>query len=134
MGNQPPIAKVFKTKAVELVNQLQAKFPALMFLPCQTLKAMPGTDLMDMYVETVSKPYRDRIVNRDETFFLNVPDAEIVKATRGVDVEVDLPMLKMVRSLWGDLDKEDKDVVWDFFGIFEQLVDVQRPATDKARQ
>jgi hypothetical protein len=124
--DQSKIPTMFKSKANELVNQLKAKFPALMFLP--SLKTMDGIEMITTYKETVSKPYHDRIVEKDETFFLNVSDKDIMQAAKKADTSVDVSMLSMIRALWKDLGDEDKEVVWGFFTIFERLVEKWNPS------
>ena len=118
--NQSRIPTMFKSKATELVNQLKAKFPALMFLP--SLQTMDSIEMITTYKETVSKPYHDKIIEKDESFFLNVSDKDIMQAVKKVDTSVDVSMLSMIKALWKDLGDEDKDVVWGFFTIFERLV------------
>jgi hypothetical protein len=86
------ITVMFKSKVTELVDQLQAKFPALMVIPCMAINTMSGTDLLETYARTVSEPYHDRIVAMDETFFLTVSEDDI----RKVSCDADLSMLSMV--------------------------------------
>jgi hypothetical protein len=116
------ITVMFKSKVTELVDQLQAKFPALMVIPCMAINTMSGTDLLETYARTVSEPYHDRIVAMDETFFLTVSEDDI----RKVSCDADLSMLSMVRSLWKDLDCDDKAVVWNYFTVFERLTSAWR--------
>jgi hypothetical protein len=91
-----------------------------MFLP--SLNHMDGLE-MSTYQETVSDPYHDYIFAQDETFFLSVPDNDILKAakksrcrSRRVYVDHDTRALE-------DLGDADKAVVWNFFSIFERLVE-----------
>lgn len=122
------ISTMFKSKAVEFTSQLQAKFPALMYLPSAALKGMDGAEMISTYSETVSTPYHDHIIEKDESFFLNVPDAEIISASKG---GCDTSMLTMLRGLWGDFGIEDKEVVWNFLVMFEKLVDAWKRACAK---
>ena len=119
--SQAKIPVMFKSKAIELSNQLKAKFPALMFLP--SLNHMDGVEMIATYQETVSDPYHDYIVAQNESFFLSVPDKDILSAAKKADAKVDASMLTMIRALWKDLGDADKAVVWNFFSIFERLVE-----------
>jgi ribosomal protein L9 len=60
------------------------------------------------YQETVSDPYHDYIVAQDETFFLSVPDKDILKAAKKADAVVDASMLTMIRALGKILEMQTK--------------------------
>jgi hypothetical protein len=68
-----------------------------MFLP--SLNHMDGLEMIATYQETVSDPYHDYIVAQDETFFLSVPDKDILQAAKKADAVVDTSMLTMIRAL-----------------------------------
>jgi hypothetical protein len=121
--SQAKIPAMFKRKVLELVDQLEAKFPVLSFSPTDSLTSMSGGDMLARYVETVSKPYSAHIMARDESFFLSVPASDVQKVAH----EVDASMLTMIRAFWKDLSPEDKDAVWGFFLLFERLVAAMSP-------
>ena len=99
---------------IQFVDELIEQFPSegkLHIVRLLIKDATPPWKLMDKYV-TFILPHKNLVVERDDAFFLN--------DNAGFQQLADKNLISL-QGLWKDMDKEDKDVIWQWFDAFNTL-------------
>ena len=65
-----------------------------------------------VFHQHVAQPYGEKIKVRDEAFFMS-PQLDSEVATRDCPVDP-LPFIKHLRTVWADLNEQDKGNVWTY--------------------
>lgn len=105
------VPAIFKRKAVELAEKLQERFPAKLMFVVPAVQGCDEDELFEAYRENVHVPHGQRVLARDETFFLT-----------SEDIQDPMQMIPMLRSLWGGLGDQDKEAIWRYLEMFEKLM------------
>lgn len=104
---------VFKSKAIEFAEKLRSLFPAQLCLVIPALQKMDDDVLLRRYKDEVHARYGERIKQRDDGFFLTTSDLDDPMNVVGI-----------LRGLWGELETQDKQIVWQYMDVFERLARV----------
>lgn len=103
---------------IQFVDELIEQFPTegkLHIVRILVKDATPPWKLMDKYV-TFVLPHKEMVDNRDDAFFLN--------DNAGFQQLADKNLISL-QGLWRSnaLDKEDKEVIWKWFSVFNTLAE-----------
>jgi hypothetical protein len=126
------ILSCFNRKLEEFVQDLTTVFPddADFVLARQSLRLLRNVDdrkpraVFDGWVQ----PYKQRILERDDNFFLsdgfahgvvdrNVKDPTKAEASRSFASD----LVQRIRKYWGTLSPENRDVVWKYLDLLVKL-------------
>ena len=69
-----------------------------------------------------SQIYREKILNKDETFFLDNDYSEIKEAK--VDENTVEQVINKLKSYWGELSAENKEKIWKYLETLIKLSDL----------
>ena len=81
------------------------------------LKDLPATDIIGRFIRDLL-PLKEEVEKRNESFFLE----NTILYTGG---QVQTSKIDHIKSLWTSnrLDKNDKNVIWDWMDLFMKLAD-----------
>jgi DNA-binding transcriptional ArsR family regulator len=112
----------FNNKLDELLGELSRTFTemsdikilrnGLTFARTLDLK-MPQS----MFDRHVTPAYEKRIIDEDEQFFLHEEDYHAIASEHGVDLDI----IGQLKSIWKDLDGENKQAIWKYLKVLVLL-------------
>jgi hypothetical protein len=112
----------FNEQLLNFLNELSALFPEdkalkTFYHTVEFMKKTNPRELMNQFKNFVY-PYKDQILKRDESFFLNNSFNEVN------DNNAISEMLR-IKTIWasGQLTPKDKDCIWNYFKVFLYLID-----------
>jgi hypothetical protein len=121
--NEDKIVKTFCTVLGDFLEDLYLSYPdPSLFILKQTTKGMMTTcpkKLVENFMECID-PYKDKLLKKDETFFINGGLATNLADTKyGFLVDE----LNKISDIWKreDTSKKTKDGIWSYFQVLIQL-------------
>lgn len=123
--------KLFNQKADEFFRDIIEGFPRTpeydnVISEFKTLKS--GFNLLKnvddktpqrVFRDYVLVTYRDKIMNQDETFFLDKDDFEITSKRK----EYWIDFIGKIKMAWTSMDDSSKDIIWKYFKLLALLSD-----------
>ena len=113
---------MFNTKLREFVNDLSRVYPddpdLIKFkTSINMMLLVSDKDIIKMFKEFVHDKYNDRILIKDEDFFMKHDYNDVV------DQNVDLTdqLIEKIKSYWTGMSCENKGTVWTYFTILIKL-------------
>lgn len=113
----------FNEQILNFLNELSELFPedkALknFYHTVDFMKKTNPREIMSQFKNYVY-PYKDQILKRDESFFLNNSFSDNVVQSTSIS-----EMLR-IKSIWssGRLTENDKNCIWNYFKVFLYLID-----------
>lgn len=115
------ILQKFKQAIMQFIDELIDIFPQESDLIISRVffeDQIPIVTIADSFVDHIL-PYRDQIVKRNDKFFID---------DNNIFGTLDFDKVLHFKKLWnsGHLDKEDRDVIWDYFDTFIILIDAYK--------
>lgn len=125
MADKSMFLKLFNTKADEFCRDLVATFPEVNeFKQLKSglllLKNVDEKKPREVFHTFVASNYRQKILEKDESFFLNEMQHQ---AQGGMDASQWESVIALLRSLWATLSEENKDSIWKYFQVLIALND-----------
>lgn len=125
MADTSVFLRLFNTKADEFCRDLVSTFPEVSeFKQLKSglllLKNVDEKKPREFFHNFVSSNYRQHILDRDESFFLNEMQHQ---AHAGIDSSQWHNVICLLRGLWGNLSDENKDTIWKYFQVLIALDD-----------
>ena len=77
---------------------------------------------MCVIFKAYSHIYKEKILNRDETFFLDNDYSEIKQANE--DENTVEQVINKLKKYWGELSEENKDKIWKYLETLIKLADL----------
>ena len=123
--------KLFNETADEFFKDLSEGFPALpeydvlrsefatLKLGFNVLKTCDEKKPQRVYKDYVLSQYRQRILDEDETFFLETNEYDITSKRK--DYWLDL--IGKIKIAWTSMDEENKKIIWRYFKLLTYLSD-----------
>jgi hypothetical protein len=118
----------FNEQLLNFLNEISSLFPEDKALKtfCNTVEFIKKTnprELMNQFKKFVY-PYKEQIIKKDESFFLDNSFNDIVK---GTEINGINPLAEMMRikTIWvsGQLSPKDKECIWNYFKVFIYLIE-----------
>ena len=116
MTTENTILNEFKTRFVEFLDELIIQFQeesdfivARIFISDE----IPIKVIVDEIIRVIM-PHKDKIKSRDADFFFT--NEEILSEYGHIK------KIKFYRRIWKTLDKEDQDVMWQWFDLFVHII------------
>lgn len=72
--------------------------------------------VLDVFYSNVILPFGDRIVAKDETFFLEHTYGEVTQEYSNASA-----IINKVKTYWADMSTENRDIVWQYFRVLVKL-------------
>lgn len=124
MSTKKTYVELFNAKVEEFIRELTTSFPDIKQFSSfkagfHLLKNLDVTKPVDIFDTYVCKTYKNKIIEKDETFFLT-NEVDLTK-TSYVDYWQDF--IENIRLVWKELDNDEKDVIWKYFHILIVLND-----------
>lgn len=121
MPNKTVILQEFKNQLTNFFDELIAQFPAegdLIVIRLFLTNQMPIQDIMDIFNNKLNdnnQEFKTMIKNRDDVFFLEHDIFDTISKQKSGHF----------KKLWcsGQLDQEDKDIMWKWLDTFVFLAD-----------
>ncbi len=119
--------QLFNDKLHEFANDLCDSFPAV----AEFKRFRSGVlfwsnlepdGLENMFYTYVLSKYRDHILRKNESFFLEHNEYEL-GSTR---IEYWVELIDQLKAMWITLDEENKDVIWKYLHVLIVLSDKHR--------
>jgi hypothetical protein len=126
-----PYFKLFNQKADEFFKDLAEGFPKTpeyekVIIEFKTLKSsfnllknVNEKTPQRVFRDYVLVTYRDKIVNQDESFFLDKNDFEITSKRK----EYWMDFIDKIKAAWSSMDDQNKDIIWKYFKLLVFLSD-----------
>ena len=111
------ILSAFNNTLDKFVHELISSFPAerkfVVFKNAIKLvqKVNPRKVLL-LFIEYID-PYKEKLLNRDESFFLNESYSNILEQTD--NKENAWKLVDKLKLYWEDTNENNKNVIWDYF-------------------
>lgn len=111
----------FNTTFIEFVDDLirvapnDADFQVYGMLMKSAIQARPNC-MVHFFRESVSIPYEDAILNRNEDFFVNHTFNDVTEGSKEAT-----SLMNRIKSYWKDMSHEDKDIIWRYFRVLVLL-------------
>lgn len=80
-----------------------------------TTMACYPTYVAQTFYEKVTVPYSERILQRDDSFFISHDFNDVVENTKSQATANEL--VKKLKMCWTNLTDADKDVIWKYFKV-----------------
>ena len=118
------ILSAFNNTLYKFVHELISSFPAerkfVVFKNAIKLvqKVNPRKVLI-LFIEYIS-PYKDKLIQRDEDFFLNNNYINIINKTNA-SKENAWTLIDKIKVYWKDINQQNKDIIWDYFKVLITL-------------
>lgn len=113
----------FNEQLLNFLNELSNLFPEDKMLKTsyhtvEFMKKSNPREIMNLFKMYVY-PYKEQILKRDESFFLNNDFSDSIKSNSTITE------MFRIKTIWssGRLCKNDKDCVWNYFKVFIYLMD-----------
>jgi hypothetical protein len=126
MSDSKELLSCFNKKISEFGRDLASLYPSdtdiLSFkttLACMMLVDERKSErLFHSYVVV---PYGDRLLRRDESFFLHSKEIDEVVDSHTEFPEMTQALLNKLRQYWSQMSEEDKTAVWNYFKVLSML-------------
>jgi hypothetical protein len=107
----------FNNKLEEFLQDLSSSFPdvkdfKLVKNGLQLAKTIDVKMPQRVFDENVANRFEERIIKKDEQFFLTENYADILE-----DNNVDLDVVSKIKDIWSSLDDCDKDTIWKYLHV-----------------
>ena len=118
------ILSAFNNTLYKFVHELISSFPSerkfVVFKNAIKLvqKVNPRKVLI-LFIEYIS-PYKDKLIQRDEEFFLNNNYINIINKTNA-SKENAWTLIDKIKVYWKDINQQNKDIIWDYFKVLITL-------------
>lgn len=118
------ILSAFNNTLDKFIHELIRSFPAekkfVVFKNAIKLvqKVNPRKVLI-LFIEYIS-PYKDKLLQRDEEFFLNNNYINIINKTNA-SKENAWVLIDKIKVYWKDINQQNKDIIWDYFKVLITL-------------
>jgi hypothetical protein len=86
----------------------------------ETLKILNPKKLYEIFSNFVV-PYRDQIINRDDTFFLSMDYSNVLNSDVGDGYNITTVM--NLKKYWSGMSDTTKECMWQYFGVLVMLCD-----------
>jgi hypothetical protein len=113
----------FNEQILNFLQEMSALFPedkklSTFYYTVEMMKTMNPREIMNQFRDYVT-PFRQQILARDESFFLQSDFSDKVVDTNSIS-----EMLR-VKHIWnsGRLTNKDKECIWNYFKVFIYLID-----------
>lgn len=113
----------FNEQLINFLNELSSLFPEDKMLKTsyhtvEFMKKSNPREIMNLFKKFVY-PYKEQILKRDESFFLNNDFSDSIKSNSTITE------MFRIKTLWasGRLTNNDKECVWNYFKVFIYLMD-----------
>ena len=126
MNNKSILCNLFNDKILELMSSLIAAFPNI-----EDFKLIrKGTILVatldekspyKIFRDYVSVKYKEQIINKDDTYFLNTVNYDIHIQEDFQNKDYWNNFIEQLKKIWVTLDTENKDNIWKYFQIMLAL-------------
>lgn len=133
--NLQQVTHCFNDKAYEFVSDLcrlvptDSEFKAFK-ASVRLVNTMDAEQAIRVFVEHVTVPYGEQIVDRNEDFFLSPSfDDTLDKVDDFVQ-----PLVARIRGYWGSINDDDKNVVWDYLNLLHALAEQFHNISEKLRK
>jgi hypothetical protein len=118
--------KLFNTKLKEFLNDLISVYPSDDDLykfktSLNMLNIVNEKQGLKYFKEMVYDKYSQRILDRDENFFLTHTYSEEISQTENMEMEVTSQLIDKVKTYWATMNDENKVVVWNYFILLIKL-------------
>ena len=70
----------------------------------------------EMFHTKVTIPYGEKIINRDDTFFLTHDYTDVVQPHEETNA-----MIEKIKNYWANMSQENKEIVWKYFRVLVLL-------------
>ena len=123
MGDNKKWVSVFNAKFTEFIKDLIETFPddkdfklcKQSFSLLQMVDEKKPVEMFQIY----AMKYKERIMNKEEGFFLNHDFKEELENSHDPNFSVDL-LLKL-KQCWKSLEKKNKDVIWSYLELLYKV-------------
>ena len=117
--------KLFNDKFMDMVKDLAAVFPQDKDLKAgaPALRLFLLTDdraIQKIFHQTVIDLYRDKIVSRDETFFLSQTYDHLAEPSAA---EATADIVSKLKGCWANLTAENRESIWKYLNLLIVLDD-----------
>lgn len=118
MGNKSIYYDLFNEKLSEFFKDIIQSFPNI----TEFKKFKSGLNLVsnvdpsspqNMFNSFVASKYKDAILSKDDSFFLEGNDFGIISSRK--DYWIDF--INHLKVLWKTIDKNDKDIIWKYLHV-----------------
>ena len=127
MADKLTFMRLFNQKAEEFCKDLVSSFPEVnefkqLKSAMLLLKNLDEKKPRDIFSKFMTQQFRESIMGRDESFFLNDIEQHMVQVD-GVDTSQWDNIVNLLRSLWIGLNDENKDIIWKYFQVLIAVSD-----------
>jgi hypothetical protein len=107
----------FNSTFKEFLDDTKSVFPndEEMVMYNTTIRAAMCIDnrmVLNIFRESVIEPFGDKILARDETFFIKRDYSDFTYS----NVEYDA-FIEKIKTYWGEMNAENRDIVWKYFKV-----------------
>nr|QOI90447.1 hypothetical protein HWQ62_00311 [Pyramimonas orientalis virus] len=120
---------LFNVKLKEFINDLITVYPHDDDLykfktSISMLLLVNDKQVIKIFKDFVYPKYKDRILSRDEKFFLNHDYTDDVVATQNTESpEFTDQLIVKIKSYWKTMTDENKNIIWSYFNLLIKLVE-----------
>ena len=116
------LIRSFNTKMIEFVDEMILLLPEerqfrLYKTALDVVRSATPRFTLKFFNENVIVPYGDKILEKDESFFL-----EKVLTTELSASHEDLSIIPKLRAYWADFSEENKNAVWAYLQLLHRIV------------
>lgn len=116
----------FNNIIFEFVDDLIATFPEendfKVYKRTLSLLKSANAKKMCLIFKNYSYEYRDKIINKDETFFLK-NSYDNIKEGYGNDDQTVEGIIEKLKNYWNELSNENKETIWQYLNTMIKLSD-----------
>ncbi len=113
----------FNEQILNFLSEISALFPEdkalkTFYHTVEFMKKTNPREVMNQFKNFVY-PYKDQILKRDESFFLNNDFSDSVVQSSSISEMI------RIKNIWasGKLTENDKNCIWNYFKVFLYLID-----------
>lgn len=127
MDNKLNVVKCFNDKMNEFVKDLLKLYPddsdfQTLKTSINMLNVIDDRKLMKLFKKYVGN-YTDKLLNKDETFFLNHDYNDEISELEDDKVDLSNGLINKIKNYWKELSSDNKEVVWKYFKVLILLCD-----------
>ena len=124
--------KIFNTKITEFLNDLILLFPndvdfKMYKTAISLLKLTDEKKPLQYYKKFVNDEYKEHIINKNDTFFLNNDFNEIIKDTELNNEintsDISSKIIDRLKGYWSKISDDNKNIIWNYFSLFLKISD-----------
>lgn len=124
MADKLVFIRLFNAKAEEFCKDLVSTFPEVNEFKRLKTALMLLTNIderkpHEIFNRFMIDQFRDRILNKDETFFMNEvhEHSHVIQHIPGADESQWDRIVDLLRSLWSSLTEDNKETIWKYFHV-----------------